>query len=85
MQKLSWKTMDMLYKSCSVFHKESNKIGVAFIWIFYEFSKFQLNGFTIEDSILQTGPWNFSKVHKYALGSCSSKVVLIPKVPNPEN
>jgi hypothetical protein len=37
MQKLSRKTMDMLYKSCRVFHTESNIIGFAFFWIFYKF------------------------------------------------
>jgi hypothetical protein len=37
MQKLYGKTMDMLYKSCSVFHQESNKIGFAFLCIFYDF------------------------------------------------
>jgi hypothetical protein len=36
MQKLPWKTMVMLYKSCSVFHEESNKIGFAFFWFFYD-------------------------------------------------
>jgi hypothetical protein len=30
MQNISEKTMVMLYKSCSVFHKESNKIELAF-------------------------------------------------------
>jgi hypothetical protein len=30
MQKLSGTTMEMLEKSCDVFHEESNKIGFAF-------------------------------------------------------
>jgi hypothetical protein len=28
----------MLYISCSVFHKESKKIGFVFLWIFLQFS-----------------------------------------------
>jgi hypothetical protein len=29
--------MDMLYKSCSDFHQESNKIEFAFFWFPYDF------------------------------------------------
>jgi hypothetical protein len=37
MQKVSGKTMVMLYKSCRVFHKESNKIEIAFFCFFKKF------------------------------------------------
>jgi hypothetical protein len=55
--------MNMLYKSCSVFHRESNKIGFAFyvfFTIFYEIYKNQQNNITIQDSNFQPGPWKFS-------------------------
>jgi hypothetical protein len=62
MQKVSGTTMVMLYKSCRVFHKETNKIEFTFSdfsVIFYEFSKFQPKPITISDSVLPTDPWNF--------------------------
>jgi hypothetical protein len=31
------KTVFMIYESCSVFHKEYNKIVFAFFWLFYDF------------------------------------------------
>jgi hypothetical protein len=37
MQKLSGKSIDKFYKSCSVFHEESNKIEFAFFRCFYDF------------------------------------------------
>jgi hypothetical protein len=37
MQKLSGKARVNIYKSCSVFHKESNKIKFAFFWFVYHF------------------------------------------------
>jgi hypothetical protein len=37
MQNLSGKSMVIPYKSCSVFHMESNKIEFAFLWFFYNF------------------------------------------------
>jgi hypothetical protein len=37
MQKLPGNTMDKIYKSCSIFDKESNKIEFAFFWTFYNF------------------------------------------------
>jgi hypothetical protein len=37
MQKLSEKIMVMLYKSCSVLHKESKKLGMHFYDFFYDF------------------------------------------------
>jgi hypothetical protein len=58
MQKLSGKSIVMLYKSCRVSHKESNKIECAFLWfsmIFYGFTRISQTGITIFDS-LQTGP-----------------------------
>jgi hypothetical protein len=42
--------MDRLYKSCSVFHRESNKFGLLFSdlsTIFYTFYKNQQKPFTI--------------------------------------
>jgi hypothetical protein len=71
MQKLSGETMAMLYKSCSVFHQESNKIEFAFYEfsaIFYGFSKIQQkpkhylrNHFACRPlertQTLQLGPW----------------------------
>jgi hypothetical protein len=50
MQKLSTKSIDKFYKSSSVVHQESDKIGFAFLdfsMIFYEFSKSQQKGFII--------------------------------------
>jgi hypothetical protein len=37
MQNLSVKSMVMFYKSCRVFHKETNKTGFAFFWFLCEF------------------------------------------------
>jgi hypothetical protein len=37
MHKLSVKIMVVLCKSCRTFHKESNEIGFAFFWFFYDF------------------------------------------------
>jgi hypothetical protein len=37
MQKLSENSLDKYNKSCSTFYQESNKIGFAFFWIFYDF------------------------------------------------
>jgi hypothetical protein len=56
--------MVILYKSCSALHKESNKIGLALFW----FYKIQPKGFTIEDLVLQQGPWDFSILHRNTLG-----------------
>jgi hypothetical protein len=62
--------MDMFYKSCNVFHQESNKIGFHFsnfstIW--YKFYKNQQICFTIGDSSFQPVTWKVSKIHTYAL------------------
>jgi hypothetical protein len=35
--------------------------------IFYAFYKIQLKGFTIEDYILQTGPWKFLAIRNHIL------------------
>jgi hypothetical protein len=46
------------------------KLGLHFYYfstIFYAFYKIQLKGFTIEDSILPTGPWNFLAIHNLTL------------------
>jgi hypothetical protein len=48
--------MAMLYKCCSVFLKESNKIGLHFYDVstnFYGFYKFQQNNNTIEVSTFE--------------------------------
>jgi hypothetical protein len=37
--------------------------------IFYAFSKYQQNYFTIGDSVSQRGPWNFPKPHRHAPSS----------------
>jgi hypothetical protein len=37
MQKLSGNNLDKFNKSCITFHQESNKIGFAFFWFFYNF------------------------------------------------
>jgi hypothetical protein len=37
MQQLSGNSLDKFNKSCSTFHQESNKIGFAFVWFFYDF------------------------------------------------
>jgi hypothetical protein len=60
MQKLLGKDMDMLYRSCSVFHQESKKLSLnfsEFLAIFYAFYKIQhlhhrsrRNGFTNRSS-----------------------------------
>jgi hypothetical protein len=38
MQKLSGKGIDKFYKSCSVLHQESNKIGFAIFRVFFRIS-----------------------------------------------
>jgi hypothetical protein len=63
--------MVMLYKSCSVFDKKSNKISFAFFLfstIFYEFYKNQQKANTILD-FFRLGPCNFSSLYKYAPAS----------------
>jgi hypothetical protein len=37
MQQLPENNLDKFNKSCSTFHQESNKIGFAFFWFFYNF------------------------------------------------
>jgi hypothetical protein len=37
MQKLSVKSIAMLYKSCIFIYRETNKFGFAFFWFFCEF------------------------------------------------
>jgi hypothetical protein len=37
MQKLSHKSCVMVYKSCKVLHKETNKIGFTLFWVIFEF------------------------------------------------
>jgi hypothetical protein len=63
--------MAVLYKSCRIFHIESNKIGFAFFWFFYDFLRiFKVSakalyylrfGFTGRPLellfLLQIGPW----------------------------
>jgi hypothetical protein len=71
--------MDMLYKSCSISHKESIKIGFAFSdlsMIFYAFYKFQMKCFTIEDSVLQTSPWKLLAIHNHTLAPYSQAPAL---------
>jgi hypothetical protein len=62
--------MVMLYKSCSAFHKESNKIGFAFYYffmIFYAFYKNQQNCKHYLRINFRTGPWEVFQIHKYTL------------------
>jgi hypothetical protein len=62
MQTSSAKAIDILYKSCSVFHQEFNKIEFAFFCfytILYEFSKNQQICFTIGESIFEQAPGQF--------------------------
>jgi hypothetical protein len=50
MQKLALKSRFVLFKSCRVILKETNKIGFEFLSFFtnfYEFSMIQQNPFTI--------------------------------------
>jgi hypothetical protein len=60
MHKLSGKSIDKLYKSCSVFHQESNKIGFFIFLNFIQFSMDFLNSSktanTIEDSLYNKVP-----------------------------
>jgi hypothetical protein len=59
-------------KSCSIYHRESYKIGFVFsefYTIFYTFYKNQQNCNTIEDVVLRLGPCNFSESHTSALRS----------------
>jgi hypothetical protein len=52
--------MVILYKSCSVLHKQSKKLSLhfsEFSTIFYELYKVQQNYYTIKDSVLYRGPW----------------------------
>jgi hypothetical protein len=68
MQKLSWKNIDKLYKSCSVFNMESNKVEFAFFWILYNFLWiFKVSGESKHylRSNLHAGPYNFPCLHKY--------------------
>jgi hypothetical protein len=53
MQKLLGKTMDKLYRSCSVFHQESNKIEFEFLWFMYDFLGF------LQDSAKRVHYWRF--------------------------
>jgi hypothetical protein len=72
MHNLSRKSVDMLYKSCRVFHQESNKIGLVFVYfsmILYRFNKFHQICYNIEDAILRWGPRKDLKSHRYAIGS----------------
>jgi hypothetical protein len=51
--------MDMLYKSCSVFTRNTTKLGLHFSdvsTIFYEFYKIQHLHLDLEETILRTGP-----------------------------
>jgi hypothetical protein len=62
--------MDMLYRSCSVFHQESNKLSLHFsdfLMIFYAFYKIQQFGNTMEDVVLRGDPWKFLQFHNHAL------------------
>jgi hypothetical protein len=62
MQTLSGKSIDKFYKSCRVFHYESEKLSLHFSdfsMIFYAFSKFQHFGNTIEDSVFTGVPGIF--------------------------
>jgi hypothetical protein len=66
--------MVVLCKSCRIFHQNPTKLCLhfsVFSSIFYEFSKFQQNCFTIEVSTLHRGPWTFLQIHNHAL--CSHK------------
>jgi hypothetical protein len=63
LQQLSGKTVVMLYKSCTVFHQEANKIGFAFSdfpTIFYRVSKIQPNTKYYARSTLQSSPCTVS-------------------------
>jgi hypothetical protein len=63
MQKLSGKSIDKFYKSCLLFHQESNKIEFAFFLIFSWFST-DLQVSAKHKHYLRTaihrGPWTFS-------------------------
>jgi hypothetical protein len=62
--------MYMLYKSCSVFHQESNKIGFEFFWIFYSLLRILQESANQQHYwryFLQAGPWKESRIHRYAL------------------
>jgi hypothetical protein len=70
MQKLSGKIMVMLYKSCSVLHKESKKLGMHFYDFFYDFlcilqesAKLQ----TLFKNQFSNRPLGSFQIHKYTL------------------
>jgi hypothetical protein len=59
-------------KSCGIFHNESNKIGFAFVWFSYDFLRNLQISAKVKHYLrtnFRRGPWNFSAIHKYALGS----------------
>jgi hypothetical protein len=66
-QKLSHKSRVMLYKSCRVLHKETNKIGFTFSWFFCEFLRILQDlgqGQTMVRIYFQKGPWKLLNLHK---------------------
>jgi hypothetical protein len=72
MQQLSVTSSGKNNKSCRIFHIETKKLGLhfsEFSTIFYAIYKILQNSNTIGDPLLHRGPWNFSAIHKYALGS----------------
>jgi hypothetical protein len=59
-------------KSCSARHHESNKIGFAFFWIFYDFLEIlqvSANSVYYWRIILRLGPWKELDSHRYAPSS----------------
>jgi hypothetical protein len=65
MLKISGNRLGEYNKSCRIFHNESNKIKFDFFWIFYDFSKFQLNPNTIWDQTCTQVPGNKLKSQNY--------------------
>jgi hypothetical protein len=63
MQKLSGKSMVVLYKSFRIFHSESNKIGFAFFLIFLRFStnfqRFSKSTLLFENPTFSQAPGTF--------------------------
>jgi hypothetical protein len=59
MQKLSGNSSGKNNKSCSTFHKESNKIGCAFFWFLYEFLRILQDSakhIDLEEIVLRISP-----------------------------
>jgi hypothetical protein len=70
MQKLSGKIWQCFVNVVVFFKENPTKLALYFSdfsMIFYGFSKFQQNCFTIEVSTLHRGPWTFLQIHNHAL------------------